>query len=111
MTTIQVFRRNNGKFYYRIIADTGHNIISSDGYAKKADCFHAVQETQKQILNEHNIQIEPVGKDEYMFKITGSDNSIVGYSMPFHNKKQCEKWIKILQKYLPDSAVEELTSV
>jgi len=110
MTKFELFKRNNGKHYYRIMTETGHNIMSSDGYVRKNDCLIAVDQVKEHILNNESIQLKEKANHKWFFTLSGTDRSIVGYSMPFQNKNQCDKWISILRQYLPKSKVVELNS-
>jgi len=109
--TFEIFTRNNGRFYYRTIADIGHNLLSSDGYETKKECMAAIEQVQKNILNKNCIEIEKLPDDEYKFRVFGNDGTIVGYSMDFHSKKQCEKWIEIMKNNIPVSEITEIIKV
>lgn len=105
----EVFKRNNGSFYYSTISDTGHNILSSDGYAKKETCISTITLAKKNIVNVSLLKLGQTGKEQYSFTVAGSQQSITGYSMPFHSAKERDNWIKLMQQYLPTSAVIDLT--
>jgi len=109
ITTFEVFTRNNGRYYYRVIAETGHNILSSDGYETIAECFDAINDVRKQIKDRDNIDIRQSDDSTWKFSITDMSNVIVGYSMAFHSQKQCEKWIRLMQEYLPRARIVQLT--
>jgi len=108
MTRFEVFKRHNGRYYYRVIADTGHNILSSDGYETKEDCEQAINSVKDKILNKSDFILEKVDGDAWKFIIKGDNDWPVGYSMDFHTEKQCNNWIKLMQEYLPDSNVIDL---
>lgn len=109
MTRFEIFKRHNGRFYYRVIADTGHNILSSDGYEEKLDCENAIAAVKEKILNKGELIIEKVDPESWKFMIKGNGEWPVGYSMDFHSEKQCNNWIKLMRQYLPDSKVVDLT--
>ena len=106
MFTFDFFERNNGKHYYRLIAESGHNIISSDGYVDEKDCHTAARLLKIQIGRDENIVLEETTSDEYKFKVLGPDKSNIGYSMLFHSEKQCQKWINMLRQFLKIPAMQ-----
>jgi len=110
MTTFQIFKRNNGKHYYRIVTESGHNIMSSDGYVKKNDWLIAIDQVKEHILNNSSIRLKVQNDRKWGFTLSGSDRSIVGYSMSFQTKNQCDKWLSILKSYLPESKITELST-
>lgn len=109
MTRFEIFKRNNGRFYYRVIADTGHNILSSDGYETKSDCENAIDKAKEKIARKSELLIEKKDPEAWKFIIKGESDWPVGYSMDFHSEKQCNNWIKLMQEHLPDSKVIDLT--
>lgn len=109
MTRFEVFRRHNGRYYYRVIADTGHNILSSDGYETKAECENAIITVKEKIQSKGELIIEKVDPEAWKFMIKGNGDWPVGYSMDFHSEKQCNNWIKLMQEYLPDSKIIDLS--
>lgn len=109
MTRFEIFKRHNGRYYYRVIADTGHNILSSDGYEMKLDCKQAVNAVKEKILNKGELLIEKIDPETWKFIIKGNADWPVGYSMDFHSEKQCNNWIKLMQEHLPASKVIDLT--
>lgn len=104
MFRFNFFERNNGKHYYRLIADSGHSVIASDGYVDLKDCYTAARLLKMQIKKDENIVLEETTSDEYKFKVLGPDKSNIGYSMPFRSEKQCMKWINLLREFLSKPA-------
>lgn len=82
--------------------------MASDGYERKRDCIHAIEQVKNTIKNRPSIHIEEMKNNQYRFTLIGNDQSIVGYSMPFNSEKQCTKWIKLMQEYIPASEIIEL---
>lgn len=109
MTRFEIFKRHNGRFYYRVIAETGHNILSSDGYEEKRECENAIAAVKEKILLKGELIIEKVDPEAWKFVIKGNGNWPVGYSMDFGSESQCNKWIKLMQEHLPVSKVIDLT--
>ena len=105
---IEIFKRNNRKHYYRIIADTGHNIMSSDSYLSRRKCLNAVEYLRHNIMDKKNIRINELEKGEWNFTVLGPNTSIVGHSMSFHSESQCGKWIQLLQEHIPQSEIFEM---
>ena len=111
MTTFEIFRRNNGRYYYRTIADSGHNLLSSDGFETKQECLRAIREAKENIMNTDKIKLEKLPEKEYKFILHGNGDNIVGYSMNFHSEKQCKKWIGIMQHSFPGSEITEIAKL
>jgi len=111
MTTFEIFTRNNGKYYYRVMADTGHNILSSDGYIDKRECRKIIKQVKERIQNPENICIDETGYNSWKFFVADATGVPIGYSMDFHSKRQCEKWVELMKECLPNSNVTELNSV
>ncbi len=107
MTTVEIFTRNNGKFYYRVLSDTGHNIISSDGYTDKKECKKIIHQVKEQIQKPECININETEYNSWKFFVADPTGIPIGYSMDFHSKSQCEKWINRMVESLPDSAILE----
>lgn len=108
MTKIEIFKRNNRKHYYRIIADTGHNIMSSDSYLSRRRCLNAVEYLRHNIMDKKNIRINELEKGEWNFTVLGPNTSIVGHSMSFHSQSQCGKWIQLMQEHIPQAQIFEM---
>lgn len=107
----ELFTRNNGRYYYRLVAETGHIILSSDGYRYKKECLNAINEVKARMMNagEGDIHIMHTKNVSWKFIITNITKDIVGYSMDFHSEKQCKKWISLMQKYLPVATIIQST--
>lgn len=111
MTTFEIFTRNNGKFYYRVMADTGHNILSSDGYSNKTECKKIIKQVKEQIKDFDNINMDETTYNSWKFFVADNNGVPIGYSMDFHSKRQCEKWINLMKECLPDSEIVEAHSL
>ncbi|MBL0267288.1 MAG: DUF1508 domain-containing protein [Chitinophagaceae bacterium] len=89
MTRFDIFKRHNGRYYYRVIAETGHNILSSDGYENKTGCQEAIRSVKNKISKKEELLIEKADSETWKFIVKGDHNWPVGYSMNFHSEKQC----------------------
>lgn len=105
----EVFTRNDGRYYYRVVGETGHNILSIDGYPDKKECLNTIDEVKTQIMNAGNIHIKHTENASCKFIVTSINEAVIGYSMDFHSEKQCKKWISLMQNHLPAASIIQLT--
>lgn len=110
MTTFHVFKRHNGKYYYRLIAASGHNLVSSDGYASRSDCLGAIEQLKMLIRRRGHVELNETTGNKWKFLVAGTDRSIIGYSMLFNTRKQCIKWVDLLKEFLPKAETMEIAS-
>lgn len=108
---MELFKRNNNRYYFRVIADTGHNMLSGDGYETLEECKNIVAQVKKNIMEPHFISFENSTGDEWKFIINSKEGAAIGYSMDFHNKKQCANWLHLMQEHLPPASISDLTAV
>ena len=108
MKAFEIFTRNNGRFYYRVITESGHNILSSDGYVEKKECQDVIEDVKEYFRRRKPVPIEQVTDDQWKFTLTNPENMIIGYSMIFHSRSQCEKWIRLMEEHLPLAETVEL---
>lgn len=107
MTTFEIFTRNNGKYYYRVLAETGHHIISSDGFNDKKECKRIINQVKEQIQKPECISIDETDFNSWKFFVADPTGLPIGYSMDFHSRSQCEKWVNRMAESLPGSIVLE----
>ncbi|MBK6828522.1 MAG: DUF1508 domain-containing protein [Chitinophagaceae bacterium] len=88
MTRFEIFKRHNLRFYYRVIAETGHNILSSEGYENKTGCQEAILSVKNKISKKEELLIEKTDSETWKFIVKGDQNWLDGYSMSFQSVKQ-----------------------
>lgn len=110
MTKIELFKRNNDRFYFRVITETGHNMLSSDGYETKPECENIVDLLKRNITEKQLVSVENKNPETWKFTVNSNAGVPIGYSMDFHNKRQCNNWLKILREHLPAAPVFDLTT-
>jgi hypothetical protein len=107
MAIIQVIKNRYSKYYYKIMVELGTDVFASDGYVKKSDCLIAFEQAKLFINDKKNINIKETTDQKWKFSVTGSDNSVVGYSIPFGSKRQCVSWIIHLRSHLNNADIVE----
>ena len=107
MLTFQLYHQTNGKHYFQLLAGSGQIIMSSDGYVKDIDCLYAIEQMKINIHDQGKIISYKMTNELCMFTVSGADNSVVAYSIPFDSINQCEYRISLLQEHLAHARLIE----
>jgi uncharacterized protein len=82
----QIFKGNNDKFYFRLYAINGQQVLSSQGYTSKASCKNGAESVQTNAANEALYESKESSNGKYYFNLLAANQQVIGSSQMYESK-------------------------
>lgn len=106
----ELFRsEKNEKYYFRLKAKNGQNILSSQGYASKAGCKSGIESVKKNASNEDCYERKEASNGKFFFSLMAMNKQVIGNSQMYASKAGMEGGINSVKSNAPEGTVEDLT--
>ncbi len=105
----QIFKGKNDKFYFRLNARNGEQVLSSQGYSSKASCQNGIESVKTNAPNSDQFEIKESSNDKFYFHLLAANKQIIASSQMYASKKGCQGGIASVQNIAPDAGVEDTT--
>lgn len=103
----EIYTGNDGKFYFRLFAQNGQNILSSQGYVAKSGCRNGIDSVKTNAANADNFEIKESTGGKFFFNLLAANKQIIGSSQMYSSKQTCQNGITSVQRTAPDAPIEE----
>ena len=106
----EVFKNDSGKFYFNLKASNGQVILSSQGYASKANAMKGVQSVKNNSLTAEHFERKAAKDGSHFFVLKSTNGQVVGTSEMYKSAANMEKGIESVKKNASaDAAVKDMT--
>lgn len=106
----QIFKGKNDKFYFRLNARNGEQILSSQAYAAKAGCQNGIESVKKNAPNSENFEVKEAANGKFHFNLLAVNKQVIASSQMYATKQSCEGGIASVQNVAPEAGVEDTTA-
>ena len=106
MATFQIFQ-SSGQHWYRLRADNGEIVQSSEGYTSKASCENGIQSVK---ANCQPGRFQPFFESgQYGFNHVAANGEIIGRSEKYTTAQSRDQGIQVVLKEAPTARIEDLS--
>lgn len=105
----QIFKGKDEKFYFRLFARNGEQILNSEGYASKASCQGGIESVKKNAPNTDQFEVKEAANGKFHFNLLAANKQTIASSQMYASKQSCQSGITAVQNVAPDAGVEDTT--
>ena len=96
------------EFRFRLKADNGQNILSSEGYTTKAACLNGIESVKKNASDPKRVIKTQTPTKMFRFSITAANNQIIGTSQNYKSQSGCNNGIKSVSNNAAKAGIKEV---
>ncbi|MDX2301761.1 MAG: YegP family protein [Microscillaceae bacterium] len=102
----EVFQsENNEKHYFRLKAQNGQVILSSQGYAGKDGCEGGIESVRKNAMDDAMFERKESENGKFFFNLKAGNGQIIGSSQMYTTKAAMEKGIESVKNAAPQAVI------
>lgn len=98
----------NNEFRFRLKADNGQTILSSEGYTSKASCLNGIESVKKNAGDIKRFNKTKTPTNMFRFSITAANNQIIGTSQNYKSESGRDNGIKSVKKNASNAEIKEV---
>lgn len=99
--------RKDGEFQFNLKAGNGQVILTSEGYASKANCLNGIESVKKNSQNDARFERKESSNGKPFFSLTATNGQTIGKSEMYESVAARENGIESVKKNAPDAEVVE----
>ena len=99
--------RKNGELQFHLKSDSGHNLLSSEGYNARAGCLNGIESVKKNALLDGHFDPKNSTNGKFYFNLKSSNGQIVGTSDMYADENKRNESIEEVKKDAGSAATEE----
>ena len=96
------------EFRFRLKADNGETILSSEGYTTKASCLNGIESVKKNAGDPQRFTKSTTPSKMYRFSITAANNQIIGTSQNYKSESGRNNGIESVMKNAGKAEIKEI---
>jgi uncharacterized protein YegP (UPF0339 family) len=109
MAKFEVYQSSKNKeFRFRLKADNGQTILSSEGYTTKASCLNGIESVKKNSADPKRFTKSKTPTNMFRFSITAANSQIIGTSQNYKSESGCENGMESVKRNAPKAEVKEV---
>ncbi len=109
MGKFEITTRKNGEFQFNLKASNGQVILTSEGYATKANCKNGIESVKKNGPDDSRYERKDAKNGKWYFNLKAANGQIIGSSQMYESEAGREKGIESVKKNSVDSEIVDLT--
>jgi len=106
MATFQIFQ-SSGQHWYRLRADNGEIVQSSEGYTTKASCENGIRSVKANCQPQRFESFFTAG--QYGFNHVAANGEIIGRSEKYTTAQARDHGIQVVMREAPEALVQDLS--
>ena len=106
----QIYTGNDGKFYFRLYARNGQQVLSSQGYASKNGCTNGIDSVKTNAPDTENFELKQSTNGKYYFNLLAANKQVIGSSQMYATAQTRMGGIDAVQRAASGARVEDTTS-
>lgn len=108
MTKFEVYQSGKkDEFRFRLKANNGQIILSSEGYSSKAACLNGIESVKKNSADLKRFNKTKTPTNMFRFSLTASNSQIIGISQNYKTERGCNNGIESVKKNAAKAEVKE----
>ncbi|MDX9727338.1 MAG: YegP family protein [Bacteroidales bacterium] len=109
MAKFEVYQSGKNKeFRFRLKADNGQTILSSEGYTTKASCMNGIESVKKNASDVKRFSKSTTPTNMFRFAITAANNQIIGTSQNYKSESGRDNGIESVKKNAAKADIKEI---
>ncbi len=109
MSKFEVYRSGKKEeFRFRLKADNGQNILSSEGYKTKAGCLNGITSVKKNSKDSNRFVKTTTPGNMFRFSLTAANNEIIGVSQNYKSESGRDNGIDSVMKNAEKADIVEV---
>lgn len=109
MGKFEITTRKNGEFQFNLKATNGQVILTSQGYATKANCLNGVESVKKNSADETRFDKKVASDGRPFFNLIATNGQIIGTSQMYANETNRDNGIASVMNNAPEAEIVDLT--
>ena len=105
MSKFEIFQGKDSQYYFRLKADNGQTILSSEGYKAKSGAKNGIASVQKNAADPARF-VRKDG-DSYSFSLKAGNHEVIGRSQSYKSSSARENGIESVMKNAPKASIED----
>jgi uncharacterized protein len=109
MAKFEVYQSGkNNEFRFRLKADNGQTILSSEGYTTKASCLNGIESVKKNSADPKRVTKSQTPTKMFRFSITAANSQIIGVSQNYKSQSGCKNGIDSVKRNAVKAEIKEV---
>ena len=109
MGKFEVYRSGAKKEYrFRLKADNGQIILSSEGYTTKDSCMKGIESVKTNSSDLNRFNKTKTSSKQFRFSLTAGNNQIIGTSENYQNESGRDNGIDSVRRNAPSAEIKEV---
>jgi len=109
MAKFEVYQSGkNNEFRFRLKADNGQTILSSEGYTTKASCLNGIDSVRKNAADPKRFNKTTTPTNMFRFSLTAANNQIIGVSQNYKSESGRDNGIESVKRNAPNAEIKEV---
>jgi len=110
MAKFEVYQSGkNNEFRFRLKADNGQIILSSEGYTTKAACINGIESVKKNSTDAKRITKSQTPTKMFRFALTAANSQIIGTSQNYKSESGRNKGVLSVSKNAAKAEIKEVS--
>jgi len=110
MAKFEVYQSGKkNEFRFRLKADNGQTILSSEGYTSKASCLNGIESVRKNTVVPKRFTKTKTPSNMFRFSITAANSQIIGTSQNYKSESGRDNGIESVKKNAGRAEIKEVT--
>jgi uncharacterized protein YegP (UPF0339 family) len=109
MAKFEVYQSGKKKeFRFRLKADNGQIILSSEGYASKASCMNGIESVKKNAKDPKRFNKTTTPNKMFRFAVVAGNNEVIGVSQNYKSESGRDNGIESVKRNAVKAEIKEL---
>jgi len=109
MAKFEVYQSGKSKeFRFRLKADNGQTILSSEGYTTKASCMNGIESVKKNSADPKRFAKTKTPANMFRFSITAANSQIIGTSQNYKSESGRDNGIESVKRNAVKADIKEV---
>jgi uncharacterized protein YegP (UPF0339 family) len=110
MAKFEVYQSGKkNEFRFRLKADNGQTILSSEGYSSKASCMNGIESVKKNAVDPKRVVKSTTPSKMFRFSITAANREVIGTSQNYKSESGRDNGIESVKKNASKADIKEVT--
>jgi uncharacterized protein len=96
------------EYRFRLKADNGQTILSSEGYTSKASCMNGIESVRKNAADPKRVNKTKTPTNMFRFAYTAANNQIIGTSQNYKSESGRNNGIESVKKNAVKAEIREV---
>src|SRR5882762_7800803 len=101
-----ITKGTNSKYYFRLTAANGLNILTSEGYANRSDCENGIESVRSNSKFDSMFDRKITSNGKYYFNLKATNGYVIGTSQMYESESGRESGIYSVKVNAPNGVIE-----